>query len=825
MGTCAETTSALGLLALLIGCGQDLLFVPREAEERSLLVASETASERRLVARTLDEATPGDLQLERADLTLLLLLAEPLEGLGLESGEVPLAERGSPDARALPDARRILALEGGSGQLRPASAEDLVRLQEYWIQDPSPVDCVMRGGCYASSDAPSCLIPCPAPPPVTPPNFADEPDQPLPPVFTPCPSGWSSVRLEIPSTLEACEPYPSDAPATCGPSQVWFVGDAGCSAVGGPCPSGEWPEPEPSVGPVVFVKADAAAGGDGSRASPYVSVAAALAELPAGGTVALASGNYVESFTLPEGVHIVGACPERTTLTAPSSLEPTVRVEGGSLERVRLVGGSASVLVEAGAALSLRSVVAEDATGPESASIWLEDGARLEASRLVLQRGAGHGIAATGARLELDLVIVRDVEESALVADTSSVTVSRIATSGIGRRSVWVSNTDFRFEQFVFEPSAEPDVYSELGSHGVLADGVFRGEPFVRSTRFRTSIRSGSVFEGRRLRIESSSRPGVYVNDSNARVSDLELTATSSSAITSGGSSVSTFERIQISHRGPSHSVLITGGESEWVDTRVHQLASPELELPSSAFNALLAGPRLVLRRVRIDGSFYAGIDAQPTGTLEVTDLTIRGPQEGFRAFPPLEAEAAVSQPVELRRVFIRDSASVGIRVDAPLVASDIRIDSVGQGAFVLAGSLAAEISLDRTEISNASGFGLQVERAAKRVSARDLRINGTLRRSCEDRVLPAECLGNAVVVTRGGQLMLEGFELSGNEVGVFVAVRTADPAPEIDLRDGLIADNGVGLFVVESTYPLKRLLERVMLRDNDLPIDRGATR
>lgn len=74
---------------------------------------------------------------------------------------------------------------------------------------------------------------------------------------------------------------------------------------------------------VVFVDDDAASGGDGSLATPYADLGAAIADIDAagGGIIAMASGSWAGTWTLDAlgGVHVFGGFPTLSTLDAAAT--------------------------------------------------------------------------------------------------------------------------------------------------------------------------------------------------------------------------------------------------------------------------------------------------------------------------------------------------------------------------------------------------------------------------------------------------------------------------------------------------------------------------
>ncbi|HEX5635283.1 MAG TPA: right-handed parallel beta-helix repeat-containing protein, partial [Gemmatimonadales bacterium] len=208
---------------------------------------------------------------------------------------------------------------------------------------------------------------------------------------------------------------------SCPIGQAHFTGEPGCTVVGQPCPSGDFPA-VPSGVTVRYVRAGAL-GGDGSLAAPYGSLASAVAGAAPGTVLALAAGTLREVVQLPAGLRVLGACAERTVLEAPVLTDTfTVTGLGVSLENLRVRGYLDGVKVLAGASLKLEGVVLQDharkglliaggqaeahdlvvaATvgylGADSAGIGVQAGGQLTLRRGVVSGNQGAGIALTDA--------------------------------------------------------------------------------------------------------------------------------------------------------------------------------------------------------------------------------------------------------------------------------------------------------------------------------------------------------------------------------------------------------------------------------------------
>ncbi|MCZ7686077.1 MAG: DUF1565 domain-containing protein [Sandaracinaceae bacterium] len=134
----------------------------------------------------------------------------------------------------------------------------------------------------------------------------------------------------------ALRALPEAGASSCAGGEAHFQGEAGCAPLGA-CPAGEWADG--LGGDVLFVRAGAS-GGDGSRASPFGTIAAALAAARAGTIVALSKGSFDEAVVLSSGVSLRGACAAETRLTAAGSGGAVVEVtaSGAALEGLTIAG-------------------------------------------------------------------------------------------------------------------------------------------------------------------------------------------------------------------------------------------------------------------------------------------------------------------------------------------------------------------------------------------------------------------------------------------------------------------------------------------------------
>jgi len=175
------------------------------------------------------------------------------------------------------------------------------------------------------------------------------------------PVGIPGCASEFVTSDGQCRP-PKDA---C-PEGSFALPHAGCVSIDGPkgCGTGAFGE-VPDAPNTVYVDGAAPAGGDGTKASPFATIAAALAEVPTGGRVVLAAGDYDEPVVIGKPLSLLGRCASMVGIrgTAASTIGgglPAIvqvrKTAGVVLEGVRLSGQGIGVLADA-AGVTVRDVV------------------------------------------------------------------------------------------------------------------------------------------------------------------------------------------------------------------------------------------------------------------------------------------------------------------------------------------------------------------------------------------------------------------------------------------------------------------------------------
>ncbi|MGF1465879.1 MAG: hypothetical protein ACFCGT_07070 [Sandaracinaceae bacterium] len=110
-------------------------------------------------------------------------------------------------------------------------------------------------------------------PPIAPPNIARLVEG-VPRIAWPCPEGWREVTE---GGVTTCDPYPEGGALECPVGEAHFPGEAGCAPIGRACGDGPFPGVEDlDAATLLYVRADAEPGGDGSEAAPFATLTDAL---------------------------------------------------------------------------------------------------------------------------------------------------------------------------------------------------------------------------------------------------------------------------------------------------------------------------------------------------------------------------------------------------------------------------------------------------------------------------------------------------------------------------------------------------------------------
>lgn len=205
----------------------------------------------------------------------------------------------------------------------------------------------------------------------------------LPERLDPCPAGTmeriGQIECQPVGVLQCAEGFVTDGeggcdailppgPDPCPHGTIELIGHNTCQPLGdcGPDPSeggSPWGLVEVDA-TTMYVDATAdATGANGTVAAPFLTVAEALAEVPPGGQVAIAAGEYEEALVVSRPVRLAGRCSALVVLRSPGDLDPprpTLRITSGGtgseVQGVTLTGPGEGLRVSGAQQVSVQEV-------------------------------------------------------------------------------------------------------------------------------------------------------------------------------------------------------------------------------------------------------------------------------------------------------------------------------------------------------------------------------------------------------------------------------------------------------------------------------------
>ena len=609
-----------------------------------------------------------------------------------------------------------------------------------------------------------------------------------------CPPGWWSRNLD---GVIACEPY-TFARQPCEGAMMQLPGEAACRPIGSPCPSGAFPDDLPTDRPLLYVRADADPDGDGSQERPFAGIRSAIAATRDPATViAVAKGRYAEPWFAAGSVEVRGACAGETIIeTPPMTATTTISVLGGDVAlRDLSITGPARGIELSGGTLELRGVFIDDTW---ERGIRISNGAHLVADELVVRGVDGSGVGQNGEGLIVDRsgsAVVRrssfdrnhginvlvigeaaslDIAESTII-DTmpvvssgrygyglaawmgSQVTMDAMVFDGNGAVAILVSSNASAqlVRSLVRDTVGAPN---EAAGAMVVQDGATAD---VSETLFERSVAVAfhAVGDGTTANLRD-----IIVLDALARPADRGFGI----GATLGAHLIGERLWIDGSRAG---AILVHGGIASLSDVQIRNVRGRTLDDRQGRGLSVQAGGSVQLERATITGAREGGVGVLGVGTsIEARDLEVR---DGFGE------------------------------------ASDGRF---GWGVLVEAGSIA---SFARSRMTNNREIGMGAGGAGVVLDLSDVLITGTLQRACPGDCEAGRELGIGLRAYDSAAIEATRFGVADN---AFVGVQIASGA-SIDLADGYVTGQPIGVSIQTEAYDVARLMNRVHY-DNDRNLD-----
>jgi hypothetical protein len=671
-----------------------------------------------------------------------------------------------------------------------------------------------------------------------------------PPRLQDCPAGWTATSDRAEPTVGFCEPWP-EGPLACSGATLQLPGSASCAPVGTTCSGDDWRDDAfPPGADVVHVRAGASGGGTGSRDRPAGSIARALALADDGAILALAPGTYAEPVWIDRAVLLWGTCaadtvivpdPNGVVLTgeALGARDLTIRGSGGAglwVQEAESTVELTSIFVDeaeyVGIAVSASDVVASDilvrgvtlANGI-AAGIAVYDGATVSVQRASVESSGGAGITAgTGARLVAADLVVRDADPVGRGDGSlgTGIQVSQGASARLDRavlfrnRYVGVVATDPADEPVPTLSATDLVIRSTLPepSSGLRGDGMF--------------VNYGADVQIERAQIlDHSSAVGIHVVDSRAALQDVVVADTGMNAVVLIDGTDAELARVAIL-RSVSAGMFLQSAAAIAEDVIVRDVAAREslpqnlvgagIDIEDSAFS----GARLSVANSSVHGMVVgSGSDAE-LSHLEVVD-TGQGFDEAHWYRGVTVEDGAVATIDHAHLEHNRLGALWVSGIGTSVVASNMLVrgsESDPQGRYgyglVVSGGGAIDLSSSLFEENRYGGVVVHGDETF--AGLRDVSIRRTRAAACDEDLCRNRGAGIGLVALDGGGIEATRFELSDNALA---GAGLEDGS--LDLTDGVVRGNPVGLSVQTPGYDLQRLLVGVAVEDNGVPIDTAS--
>ncbi len=508
-----------------------------------------------------------------------------------------------------------------------------------------------------------------------------------PPVATPslpCASGWRSVPTSD-GAASYCDPWPTSGAVDCGAGEAHFPGEAGCVAVGRPCPAGADPADLPAGAVILHVRAGAAPGGDGSATAPYATIAEAVASAPDGALLALSRGTYDEAVRLDRPLTLRGAC-SRDTVIVPSS-----------------AGESVGAITVASA-----GVVIEDlGVGPTpSMGIVVQGGAaRVRGVVIAGARGRAIEVDGTGSDLDAAELALRDTASLSDGTRGRALVVSHGASATVVRASL--------------ERSRDAGVYVGMGASLVLEDSAVRGVLAATGTADTSAgVRLWDATTRatlRRVVVEGAVGGGVAVDPSaGIDLEDVLVRDVSSVRAATGGLATAgraTLARVAIVGAGGAGLAVSAGASVDATDLVVERA----LELDGADADAVVVrGGTLSATRASIASAHGIGVRVEDGGHATLSDLTVTGVTRVLGPYGVGVFVAGAGTVLTGLRVRVEDVSSAGVLVNAASASfDDVAIRRIGAGSRAPYDGVGADVEnggtlvLARALVEDARGQGV----------------------------------------------------------------------------------------------------------------------
>lgn len=480
------------------------------------------------------------------------------------------------------------------------------------------------------------------------------PAAPAPPSLEPCRAGWRAVPS--PDGPTVCDPWPATGRATCALGQAHFPGEPSCRVIGSACPAGAWPADLPATG-VLYVLATAPAGGTGTTAAPFATIADALAAATPGTLVVVGRGTYDEAVTLTAGVSLRGVCAAETRIvhTARDAAPATVRITGAdvTVSDVQLAGSRSGLLVDIGGDATVTGVLVDRAT---------------EAGLRVHRRA--HGALS-------DVVVTHTLTDP---DDHVSAWGIVVELGGVATASKIVV-TDSRFGGVIATDAASTLTIDDVAVLDTLATET--------GARFGIGVAAqhGAMLTVHGAVIDGATYGGLVSGLDGARVEAEDLVVrrvapdSTGIAMGIGATQMGIAHVVRALVEQTVHGVHAESGASMEIEDAVIRSLRTDTSVPDvdNSVGVVAHGATVTCSRVQVEDAGYLGLGAFDGSAMHVADLVVRGNGGGLDGSGG-SGLAFVDSTGDVARALVTHNRYGGVTVSGPTALvqlTDVTIDDI----------------------------------------------------------------------------------------------------------------------------------------------------
>lgn len=608
----------------------------------------------------------------------------------------------------------------------------------------------------------------------------------------------------------------------CASGSFAIPGEASCHEVA-PCGAAPWGD-APLDAQTQHVDPSFAGTSDGSAASPWTTIQAAVDAAPPGGLVAIAAGSYAEAIAVADkAIRLWGRCPSLVEIAAPGAAPAIELGSGADGSRIHGVGVTgAGVVVTGSIDVVLERTWIHDTEGPALSAGGQSLPASVSVTDSLFERARQRGVWALGATLTLERSAVRATRSLGdgtwgRGVDVRTDPATSVAASGTLRRSVVEQSHELgvaaKGSEVVLEGVVVRDTLAEPAT-GELGWGVAVADDPELGRRGRLTMR-GSV-------IERSHEYGVVIFDSDAdidatvvretllRASDeANAAAVSLQELEGSGPPVVTLSQSLVDDN-PDTAILVAGADATISATRVRatQPGADGARGIGVQVQPFAEGGRgsAVMRACVVEqahelGVLVLGSDATLDGTLVRQTEPSPADGGGIGVWVQPDGELGLRGSLVLSSSVVTGSHHLGVLIS-------------GSDALVSA----TVIEATKPDAGGTRGRGLQIQPSDSGAQSSG-RVDGAVVRDVSDAGVAI--IASSVELRR---LLVENVAKQGSDGkmgdGVVVFPIEGGPAATVELGDSRVEGSArAGV----ASFGLPIALERSVLSCNAVDLDREA--